>query len=79
MFVGLLSLYGTANKTKKTKHNSDETMGTDGQLRITLAAKEVIIVVHRKDTSIMIKPGEKSWAGNRVAFRAVTYGKRRNF
>ena len=26
----------------KTKHISDQTMGTEGQLRITLAAKEVI-------------------------------------
>ena len=52
----------------KTKYISDETVGTDGQLRITLAAKEVIYIVHRKETSIMVKLGEQSRVGNEMTF-----------
>ena len=42
LFVCLLSLYSTGKQERmKTKHISDETVGTDSQLRITLASKEV--------------------------------------
>ena len=52
----------------KTKHTSDETEGTNGQLKKTLAAKELIYSGACKYKGIMVKLGEKNREGSIVTF-----------